>query len=218
MKNLKRILAVFIAAVMLVCSFSFITATAADSDGSSGYVARMTMGYRDGAKAFEGHAFLYFENLTNKEIKVGCYTVPAKGTVSVGTFGTMVDGAGLYYNVEAYRYNFLKLKDYISISKMVTAAELEEVSVKIKNSGFWNKFFNCTYFAVTTWNIVKGHTMPWLIFPELCNLEIKTTSGHEGYFAMKMPKVDQVYRQEGDGDGATAVKASWHMQADTIKD
>ena len=205
---------------MLVCSFSFLTATAADTEDEPEYVARMTLGYRDGAKTFEGHAFLYFENLTDHKITIGCYTVGVGVCISVGTFGTMVDGPGLYYNVESYRYNFLKLTDYISLTKLVTAEELEEITVKIKNSGFWNKFFNCTYFAVTTWNIVEGYTMPWLIFPELCNLEIKTTSAHKGYFEMKMPPrgKDSVFKQEGDGDGAKAVHASWHMEADTIKD
>lgn len=218
MKNLKRVLAVFVAAVMLVCSFSFISATAATVNDEPEYVARMTMGYRDGEKAFEGHAFLYFENLTDQKITVGVYTVPAKGTVSVGTFGTMVGGPGLYYNAEAYRYNYFKLTDYISISKYVTAEELEQVSIKITNSGFWNKFFNCTYFAITTWNMVSGNTMPWLIFPEICKLEILSYKAHAGYFAMKMPKADQVYKQEGDGEGAKLVKTSWHMEADKNKD
>lgn len=214
MKNLKRIVAVMLAAVMFVCCFTFLSATAADEEPV--YVAKMTLGYRDGAKAFEGHAFLYFENLTNKPITVGVYKVPAKGTVSLGTFGSMVDGEGLYYNVEAYRYTFLKLTDYISLSKNVTADELAAVSEKITNSGFWSKFFNCTYFALTTWNTVPGQSMPWLIFPEICNIEIKSYSNHGGYFPMNMPKAEDVYKQVGDGADAKLVPASWHMQADTV--
>lgn len=215
MKNLKKIISVFMVVAILMCSFSFVVANAANTADDE-VVARMTMGYRDGAKMFEGHSFLYFENLTDHEIMVGVYPVPAGGTVSVGTFGTMVDGPGLYYNVEAYRYTFLKLKDYISISKTLTKADLEEVSDKITRSGFWNKFFNCTYFAITTWNVVPGKSMIWLIFPEICNIEIKSFSDHGGYFPMNMPTTEQVYKQIGDGADAHLVPASWHMEADTI--
>lgn len=227
MKNLKRIVAVILATALLVCSFTFMTAFADDSTTDTTTttttisddtpVARMTLGYRDGAKAFEGHAFLYFENLTDQKIKVGVYNVYPNGGVSVGTFGTMDEGPGLYYNVEAYRYNFLKLTDYISLTKTITAAELEQVSEKITNSGFWNKFFNCTYFALTTWNIVPGQSMPWLIFPEICNIEIKSYSNHGGYFKMKTPKETSVYKQEGEGAAATKHQTSWHMEADTIR-
>lgn len=215
MKRLKKIVAVIITAAILVCSFSFIAVQAADTDNGE-YVARMTLGYRDGAKMFEGHAFLYFENLTDHAITVGVYSLPAKATVSLGTFGTMVDGPGLYYNAEAYRYTLLKLTDYISISKMVTEDDLEVISDKISRSGFWSKFFNCTYFALTTWNEVPGYSMPWLIFPEICNWEIKTTSDHKGYFPMNMPTAEQVFKQEGDGPDAHLVPASWHMEGDTI--
>lgn len=217
MKKFKRVVAVFVAAVMLVCSFSFIAANAADKTEKEEYIVRMTLGYRDGAKAFEGHAFLYFENLTDEEIMVGVYPVPAKGTVSIGTFGSMVDGAGLYYNVEAYRYTFLGLKDYISLTKQLTASDLAEVSDKITRSGFWSKFFNCTYFALTTWNTVPGQSMPWLIFPEICNIEIKSYKNHSGYFAMVKPPVEKVFKQEGEGAEAKLVAASWHMEGDTIQ-
>lgn len=217
MKNFKRIIAVILTAAMLVCSFSFVLASAADTAEEPKYVARMTMGYRDGAKMFEGHSFLYFENLTDEEIMVGVYPLPAGETVSVGSFGSMVDGPGLYYNVEAYRYTFLKLTDYISISKMLTAEDLEAVNDKIKISGMWNKFFNCTYFAITTWNTVPGQFMLWLIFPEFCNMEIKSFSNHGGYFPMVMPSKEQVYKQTGNGDTAALTPASWHMEGDTIQ-
>ncbi len=216
MKNLKKIAAIFVAAVILVCSFSFIAANAADTNDADKYIVRMTLGYRDGAKMFEGHAFLYFENLTDEEITVGLYPLEPHGTVSLGTFGSMVDGPGLYYNAEAYRYTFLKLTDYISLSKDLTAEDLEEVNDKIVRSGFWSKFFNCTYFALTTWNEVPGHSMPWLIFPEICNLEIKSYSDHKGYFPMNMPKAEQVFKLEGEGADAHLVPASWHMEGDTI--
>lgn len=217
MKNFKRIVAVLLTAVMLVCSFTFLTVNAAEEEEQPVYVARMTLGYRDGAKSFEGHAFLYFENLTDEVIRVGVYNLyPGRG-VSLGTFGTMVDGEGLYYNVEAYRYNLLKLTDYISLTKDLTADQLADVTEKITTSGFWSKFFNCTYFALTTWNTVPGQSMPWLIFPEICNIEIKSYSNHGGYFVMKTPKETSVYKQQGDGAAATKVAASWHMQGDTIQ-
>ncbi len=214
MKNIKKIIAVILAVATLMCAFSFTGVSAKNYEQSDENVAVMYLGYRDGAKRFEGHAFLYFKNITDHEITVGLYPVPAGGAVSVGTFGTMIDGTGLYYNVEAFRYNHFKLTNYISLSKYVTEDQLEDVSEKITKSGFWNKFFNCTYFALTTWNEVPGQKMIWLIFPELTNIQIKSYSTHQGYFAMIKPSESNVFKQIGDGKDAQIVPASWHMDLD----
>jgi hypothetical protein len=57
-----------------------------------------------------GHTWIYIENLTDQELKVGVYTLPPNEGVSVGTLPEY-DGWGIYYNVEAYQQGIYGMED-----------------------------------------------------------------------------------------------------------
>ena len=61
-----------------------------------------------------GHTWIYVENLTNQELKVGIYPLPAYEGVSVGTLPEY-DGWGLYYNIEAYQQAIYGMEGQVSM-------------------------------------------------------------------------------------------------------
>lgn len=209
MKNIRKILAVVMAVVMLFCSFSFVVGAedekAADDKE---YVATVYVCQKARLYYMSGHTWLYFVNLTNHDLTVGVYILPKGQGVSVGTFGYSIkDGRGLYYNVEGYRYNHPKTDDFICLKKSLTQKQLDTMSGQITRNGVWSYLLNCSFSAFTIWDVVFGKFLPYLIFPVLARLCILMYPQHEKGFYLYSPKMDQIFKQVGFGKNAKLVPA-----------
>lgn len=206
MKNLKRILAVLLAAIIL--AGSFVIPVAASDTNEDEIVARMYIGHKARYANLSGHTWIYIENLTNHELTVGVYPLQKGKGVSLGTYGySIADGRGLYYNAEAYRYMNVDMSDAIYLSKDLTQKQLDKVSKTIRHSGAWSYFLNCAYFAIKVWNASFGQPLIYVLFPTFHQLQILINPKHGNGFEMPAVKMDDVYKQIGRGDSATLIPA-----------
>ena len=171
MKNLKRILAVLLALVVLVGTL--VIPVAAGNSEDEEIVARMYIGHKERYANLSGHTWIYIENLTDHELMVGAYPLKKGKGVSIGTFGyAIINGKGLYYNVEAYRYQNVDISTYIHVSKELTQEQLDKVSKKIRRSGIWDYTLNCAYSAIGIWNASFGKPLVYVMIPTLHQLQI----------------------------------------------
>ena len=157
--------------------------------------------------SWQPHVFVYFKNLTDHDITVGCYTCPAGQGVSVGSLGLSVsdgDGAGIYYNIETYRNAHTgRYRGIYCISKVVSKSELANVSDFIINHNKWEFFIlNCCWFAAKCWNAGGGaYILPIVVFPSLTRIQMlfhHSTRSIDMYAA----PAEQVMRQVGEGSSA----------------
>ncbi|MBQ7595373.1 MAG: hypothetical protein IJU45_01775 [Clostridia bacterium] len=204
MKALKRIICVIMVFALIACSMS-VAAYAKSEDEE--IVANVYICHRVLKKVFQGHAWLYFENLTDHDIQVGAYTVEPGGSVSVGTYSgkDVPEGFGVYYNVEAYRYGKGKLDDNVYLKKELTQKQLERMSNKIARSNYWTHLTNCSFFSITTWDVVAGKPLIYLMIPILTRWQIQLYPGHEEGLILKFPGKDKVFKQKGLGKNAALV-------------
>ena len=144
-----------------------------------------------------GHTWIYIENLTDQDLKVGAYTLPPNEGVSVGTLPEY-DGWGLYYNVEAYQQGIYGMEDQLSIKDELTLRELRRVSNFIVSyPNFWDPvFFNCMLFAFLAWDMGSWKILLPLFFPIIGKLQMLIYP-HETGTLMKPVTKDKVYRQTG---------------------
>lgn len=204
MKKFKKIISVLLVISILMSAFSISVFAKSDKE----YVACMYVCHMSRKAYLSGHTWLYFENLTNHEITVGAYKVPAKGTVSVGTFGYSIrDGRGLYYNVERYRYNHPKLTNFVYVSKKITRSQLDRISGKITRSGYWNFLLNCSFFAFTTWDLTPEKIMIYTMFPLLARFAILIYPSHSTGKQLQKAEIKDAYKQKGFGKNAYLIPA-----------
>lgn len=207
MKKLNKLIAVLLVVAALVSVF-MIPAAAASPDDEEKIVARMYIGHKPRYGNLSGHTWVYIENLTNHDLTVGAYNLKKGKGVSVGTFGySIMDGRGLYYNVEAYRYRNVELSTYIALSKELTQADLDKVSNTILYSGAWSYLLNCAFSAFNIWNSVPGEPLVYVVFPMLHQFQILFNLNHTEGFKMTSPTMDDIYKQIGVGSNATLVPA-----------
>ena len=81
------------------------------------------------------------------------------------------------------------------------------MSSKITYSGTWLYLLNCSFSAITTWDMVLGKFVPYLIFPILVRLCILMYPQHQSGFYLYSPKSNQIFKQVGRGSRATLVPA-----------
>lgn len=206
MKTLKRLLSVLLALIMLVGTL-VIPVAAGDTEEEE-IVARMYIGHKERYMNLSGHTWIYIENLTDHSLTVGAYTLQKGKGVSIGTYGyAIANGKGLYYNVEAYRYQNIDISTYIHLSKDLTQEQLDKVSKKIRRSGTWDYTLNCAYFATRIWNTVFGQPVIYMLIPTLHQLQILMYPSHGNGFKMTVPSMNDVYKQIGKGDDAYIVTA-----------
>jgi hypothetical protein len=150
-----------------------------------------------------GHTWIYIENLTDQELKVGAYTLPPDEGVSVGTLPEY-DGWGLYYNIEAYQQTIYGMEDQLSMKDDITLKKLRRVSNFILYYiNFWDPvFFNCMLFAFLAWDMGSWKILLPLIFPIIGKIQMLIYP-HETGALMKPVTKDQVYRQIGMAGWAT---------------
>ncbi len=144
-----------------------------------------------------GHTWIYIENLTDQELKVGVYTLPPNEGVSVGTLPEY-DGWGIYYNIEAYQQGIYGMEDQLSMKDQITLRELRRVSNFIVSyPNFWDPvFFNCMLFAFLAWDMGSLKILLPLIFPIIGKIQMLIYP-HETGTLMKPVTKDKVYRQTG---------------------
>ena len=144
-----------------------------------------------------GHTWIYVENLTDQDLKVGIYTLPPNEGVSVGTLPEY-DGWGVYYNIEAYQQGIYGMEDQLSMKEEITLKKLRRVSSFIVNYlNFWDPvFFNCMLFAFLAWDMGSWKILLPLIFPIIGKIQMLIYP-HETGTLMKPVTKDKVYRQTG---------------------
>ena len=147
-----------------------------------------------------GHMCVYLENLTNKPMKVGYYTVPAYEAVSIGVFARK-DGFGIYYNVEAYTQSVYGMENQICLKDQLTAEKVKDVSDALINfPNHWDPIFNCMYFAFKIWNAgcSRDKKLIHLVWPPLGTLQIKMKNPIRGV-TMQGVTMDKAFRQVNSG-------------------
>ena len=144
-----------------------------------------------------GHTWIYIENLTNQELKVGIYPLPANEGVSVGTLPEY-DGWGIYYNIEAYQQTVYGMEGQVSMKEEITLKKLRRVSNFIVNyPNIWDPvIFNCMLFAFLAWDMGSLKILIPLIFPIIGKLQMMIYP-HEKEMQMIPVTIDKVYRQTG---------------------
>ena len=156
-----------------------------------------------------GHMWVYLENLTDKPMEVGYYTIPAKKGMSVGVFARK-DGLGIYYNVEAYTQTVYGMENQYCLKDELTADKVQDVSdALIDAANHWDPIFNCMYFAFKIWNAgcSRGNKLLHLVWPPLGTLQIKLKTPLRGVL-MKGVTIDKAYRQVGSGSKGYLVPAT----------
>ena len=147
-----------------------------------------------------GHMWVYLENLTNKPMQVGYYTVPAYEAVSIGVFARK-DGFGIYYNVEAYTQSVYGMENQICLKDQLTAQKVKDVSdALIDFPNHWDPIFNCMYFAFKIWNAgcSRDKKLIHLVWPPLGTLQIKMKNPIRGVI-MQGVTADKAFRQVNSG-------------------
>ena len=147
-----------------------------------------------------GHMWVYLENLTNKPMQVGYYTVPPHKGVSIGIFARK-DGFGIYYNVEAYTKTVYGMENQICLKDQLTAEKVKDVSDALINfPNHWDPIFNCMYFAFRIWNAgcSREKKLIHLVWPPLGTLQIKM-KGYQRGVEMQSITMDKAFRQVGSG-------------------
>lgn len=153
-----------------------------------------------------GHIWIYIDNVSPRDLQVGCYTCPPGEGVSVGCFGlTRSDGFGVYYNIESYCGNLFpeKLKKCYRLKTEMNEEQANKVSNKILHSNWWDPMVvNCVFFALSSWNKAGGRwRFPWTCFPAIAKVGIKR-DGVPGVDIMIDPGRDRVFKQKGSGSKA----------------
>ena len=202
MKAVKKILC-FILAVVICFSTVSVAFAATNTKDSDEIVANYYIYVMETDIHPVGHMWVYMENLTNKPMKVGLYTIPAKKGMSVGIFARK-DGFGLYYNVEAYTQTVYGMKNQICLKDELTAEKVKDVSDTLLSiPNHWDPIFNCMYYAFRLWNAgcSPKNKLIHLVWPPLGTLQIKFRD-HLFEYQMKGVTQDQAFRQVGSGKDA----------------
>ena len=174
------------------------------SEPEEKYVAKLSLYARSKAIPLFGHTWLYIENLTDHDLQVGAYTLPAGEGCSLGTFFySRFDGPGLYYNLENHLAGKFGVRKAVSISENITAEQLETVSEMALNRNYWEPVTTCSGMPLTIWNAVTDRLVITIPHPLFVSLTLRLYDGHEIGAEMFPIERERVYKQRGFGDKAT---------------
>ncbi len=206
--NLKKLLSLVLAAVMLlsaVCVTAYADDSLAGQEDENEIVATVSICSCIYFFPISGHTWIYVENLSDREQRVGLYDLPVGQGVSIGSFSFSVsDGWGIYYNIEAFRENRdNNSSNHWTKTKELSQSELDSLSRNIANYvNYWDFYFNCAFFAFSIWNSASGDFLIPLVIPAISQLEVILAGGKKGVLEMYEPTEDQVFRQRGSGSSA----------------
>lgn len=199
MRKMKKILC-FLLAVLMCVSLASPVLAAAEKQTNDKIVANYYIFVLETDIHPIGHMWVYLENLTDKPMQVGYYTVPPHEAVSVGVFARK-DGFGIYYNVEAYTKTVYGMENQICLKDQLTAEKVKDVSDALINfPNHWDPIFNCMYFAFKIWNAgcSREKKLIHLVWPPLGTLQIKM-KGYQRGVEMQSITMDKAFRQVGSG-------------------
>ena len=200
--KLKKMISLLIVVIILLGAVSIIAF--ANEAESKTPVARMYICTR---QVFFGHVQLYFENLADHEITVGCYKLPPEQGVTVSNYNIRRnDGKGNYYNIDAYCLNKYGSGSTTCAGMDLTAEQLQVVSKQILSKNTWPGTKNCCYFSGTVWNSVSPQKFDILLLPSLMKSQIKKVKCATPKFYV--PTKEQCFKQVGTGENATLKQCS----------
>lgn len=195
MKTMKKIIcAVLVVITLLSCITIFVSADNSNSD----YVAKM---YICARVTGVGHAWIYIENLTDHELKVGAYKLPVKQGVTVSQYNLKRnDGKGNYYNIDAYCLNKYGSSKTTSASMMLTESQLNTVSATITATNTYSGLKNCCWYVGRIWNSVAAKKLKVSLSPVVFISYIKKIKCATPSFYY--PTKEQCFKQVGTGSSA----------------
>ncbi len=199
MRKMKKVLC-FVLALLMCVSMATPAFAAGSTSNSDKIVANYYIFVLETDIHPIGHMWVYLENLTDKPMQVGYYTVPPHEAVSVGVFARK-DGFGIYYNVEAYTKTAYGMENQICLKDQLTAEKVKDVSDTLINfPNRWDPIFNCMYFAFRIWNAgcSREKKLIHLVWPPLGTLQIKM-KGYQRGVEMQSITIDKAFRQVGSG-------------------
>ncbi len=109
-----------------------------------------------GSEDDSGHAFLMFKNYSSQSKVLGYITIMPEDTVTIGT-SFILEHTGIYYNREAYTMKNGDYADRVSLSIVVSLADIDKINTDyLLNASYdsWWPTTNCAYFAKIVWNSV----------------------------------------------------------------
>lgn len=192
--SMRRITAMLVVIVMLfTIVFGLqITTYAAENNGVIQLSIYSMYGNTSGGSSNGldlGHAWLVIENGTGVNYDFYNTTLAAGETVSIGTFGNVVDPDtgvvynGAWLNLEAYKG--WGTANTASLTITITAEQLSDVNEKCIDMNAWNLINNCSYFASEIWNSIAPSGMQVSSyffpanFPSVLKDNIQRISGHQ---------------------------------------
>lgn len=115
-----------------------------------------------------GHAFITFENLSEKTLVVGEYSLGVDEEISVSIW-PISGHFSVWYNIESEMINTSnKYGDRISISFEIDEILLNEISDFIITNPKWGLFYNCSKFVLEIYNIItKNNYVTTLTTPKV---------------------------------------------------
>ena len=226
---MKKLIAVFLAMIMIftIPSVAFATEnseqppavsdetdvipeTPEESD-DDGIVATLSVCSAIYVWPISGHTWIYVHNYSDEPIQVGHYEIPVGEGVSVGVFSfSVIDGWGIYYNIEAYKENTKNRMDKVwSKTTELDADELSTLNNKLLSyPNYWGFGGNCATFAFSMWNRVTHEGYFSLLIPAITNFMLMVSGAEKGTLEMFCPPRDNVYRLKGYGEDAHLEVAS----------
>lgn len=226
---MKKLIAVFLAMIMIftIPSVAFATEnseqppavsdetdvipeTPEESD-DDGIVATLSVCSAIYVWPISGHTWIYVHNYSDEPIQVGHYEIPVGEGVSVGVFSfSVIDGWGIYYNIEAYKENTKNRMDKVwSKTTELDADELSTLNNKLLSyPNYWGFGGNCATFAFSMWNSVTHEGYFSLLIPAITNFMLMVSGAEKGTLEMFCPPRDHVYRLKGYGEDAHLEVAS----------
>jgi len=102
------------------------------------------------------HSFIHVENTGNTIMVLGVYYLLPGEEVTFGIYGNINDHLGVWYNLEAYKYEQSTAYDNSKgLSVTIDEDDVDIIDDYIDNNDTWSNSFNCSSFASELWNLVS---------------------------------------------------------------
>ena len=203
MKTSKRIISMLLA-ISIILAASVISSAADTYEPKKNLlgkeiVANVYILYST-ANTFFPHIWIYVENISNKSLTIGHYTLPKGEAVSMGCWSDRGDGNGVHYNLERYYCNEDTYFNNVYLKTTATESQLKAASRCCSAFNFWTWSFNCTLFATMFWNCCSVKILPYLFFPALDGALMRLYGAkHVDFEISKLNNPKKVYKHTRDG-------------------
>lgn len=200
MNKTKKILSVFICVLFFLSVVAPFSAFAASKNKD---VAKISVFAWTKNSLDAGHAWVYFENVSDKTITVGIYKLKPGKAVSVGIFMNMTrkEGQGVYYNLESYLVNRYGASGRVSITEKINEKELSAASKCINKNNNWSAVKNCAWFAAKVWNSAASQKVVSCSSPAVLKTSIKSYKEQKNK-KLKNVSAKSVFKQKGSSSNA----------------